>query len=287
MPVNRAATGANRVAVCSWSLQPADVTELVERVQRTGVAAVQLALDPVRTGAMPLPELAAALAAAGITVVSGMMAMAGEDYATLESIRRTGGIRPDATWPANLDAAGENARLARALGLRLVTFHAGFLPHDPADPERAVMLERLRQLAAVFAAEGVALALETGQESADTLLGLLRELGRGDVGVNFDPANMILYGMGDPVTALRRLAPHVRQVHVKDARAAARPGEWGTEVPAGEGDVDWASFFAVLHAERIGADLVIEREAGTERVGDVRQAHDLVRRLLPARPPAN
>jgi len=287
MPVNVAATGdvhrtGRRIAVCSWSLQAGSVRELAARVRACGLAAVQLALDPVRTGVMPLPELAVALAAAGVDVVSGMMAMAGEDYSTLESIRRTGGVLPNATWGENVTAAAENARRARALGIPLVTFHAGFVPHAAADPHRAVLVERVAQVAAIFAAEGVEVALETGQESPATLLHLLRDLeqlGPARVGVNFDPANMILYGMGDPVAALRRLARFVRQVHVKDALPSSRPGEWGTEVPAGEGAVDWAAFFGVLRSERITADLVIEREAGEQRIADVRRARTLLERL--------
>jgi len=266
----------SRIGVCSWSLQPASASDLALAVHDAGLDAVQLALDPVRTGAMPLPAVRDALAAAGVSILSGMMAMADEDYTTLDTIRRTGGIVPDASWPANLTAARQNARLAGALGIGLVTFHAGFVPHDARDARHGKLVERLRTLAAVFADEGVAIALETGQESAATLLELIDALGEARVGVNFDPANMILYGMGEPVAALRRLAAHVTQVHIKDACASPVPGAWGVEVPAGEGDVDWPAFFAVLAAHDVRADLVIEREAGERRVADVRAARTLI-----------
>lgn len=275
-----AGPAGGRLGVCSWSLRPGSPAELAELVGATGLRAVQLALDPLRTGELGVAETTAALARAGVVVASGMMAMAGEDYSTLESIRRTGGVAPDATWEENLVAAAANARLAGSLGIGLVSFHAGFLPHDPADPRRAILRERVRRVAAAFEERGVEVALETGQESADTLLGLLPELG-GRVGVNFDPANLVLYGVGEPVAALRLLLPCVRQVHVKDARPARRAGEWGTEVPVGEGAVDWPAFFAVLAGRRPGMDLMIERESGTERVADVRRARELVERLLP------
>jgi sugar phosphate isomerase/epimerase len=265
--------------VCSWSLQPRSARELAERVRAAGLDAVQLALDPIRDGAMPLAEVLDVFARERIAILSGMMAMAGEDYSTLHSIRRTGGVVPAATWAENVAAAASNARLAHALGIRLVTFHAGFVPHDASDPQRAVLLERLSVIARTFAAEGVEVALETGQETAETLAELLAQLEPLRVGVNFDPANIILYGMGDPLAALRRLAPHVRQVHIKDARAAVRPGEWGSEVPVGDGDVDWAAFFALLMEARIEADLVIEREASTTRVADVQMAVQAIRDL--------
>lgn len=264
------------IAVCSWSLQPANPEELVERTLACGVRAVQLHLDPIREFRWRADETASRFRAAGIRVVSGMMSMKDEDYSTLESIRETGGVRPDATWPDNFRAAEGNAILAQRLGLRLVTFHAGFLPHEPDHPLRLTMIDRLRQLAGVFAARGVAIALETGQESAPTLLSVLDEINHAlppfqRIGVNFDPANMILYGMGDPIEALASLMPHVRQVHIKDATPSNAP-VWGTEVAVGTGQVDWPRFFQVLGQHGYRADLVIEREAGDSRIEDVRKA---------------
>lgn len=245
-------------------------------IRSVGVSCVQLALDPIRVGNWSLIETREALAGAGITIASGMMAMEGEDYSTLDSIRRTGGVAPDSTWPNNLRAAERNAGIAAELGLRLVTFHAGFIPHDPAEAQRTVIIDRLRQLSDVFAASGVRVAFETGQETADTLLSALDDLDRPQVGVNFDPANMILYGMGDPVEALRRLALRIAQIHVKDAVATATPGTWGREVRVGTGDVHWPAFFAAMRERGIECDLMVEREAGEDRIADMIAARELV-----------
>lgn len=266
-----------RLGVCSWSLEPRSAEDLAEKVRAVGVDCVQLSLASVRAGTLDPARIATALESAGIAIRSGMMSTRGEDYSTLESIRRTGGIRPDGNWRANRATAEEDARLARALGIELVTFHAGFLPHEQRDPERAAILERLRTIVDIFACADVRVGFETGQESAVTLLTVLEELDRGTAGVNFDPANMILYGTGDPVAALDLLAPRVLQVHVKDAKPARTPGTWGEEVVVGEGRVDWPGFFAVLDARCPGIDLMIEREAGTDRSADIRRARDLVR----------
>jgi len=269
-----------RLAVCSWSLRPTSPQDLAEKVLACGLRAVQLHLDPLRDGSWDEARTIATLRDAGISVVSGMISMKHEDYSTLESIRRTGGVRPDGDWGDNFRATEANAGLAQRLGLALVTFHAGFLPHDRGNFERLTMIDRLRQFAQLFAGRGVKLALETGQETAETLLGVLAELNshlatRWHVGVNFDPANMILYGMGDPAEALVRLLPHVRQVHIKDATPASSPGQWGSEVPAGTGVVRWDEFFRTLRDTDVS--LVIEREAGERRVEDVRTAAALVR----------
>ena len=133
-------------------------------------------------------------------------------------------------------------------------------------------MERLREIVDRFADEGVRAAFETGQETGGTLLTFLEELDRPDAGVNFDPANMILYGMGDPIAAATKLAPRIRQAHVKDATAPPEPGAWGAEVAVGTGEVNWEAFFKALSQGGFDGDLVIEREAGDDRIGDIKQA---------------
>lgn len=261
--------------MCSWSLRPDSPADLAARVSECGVGAVQLALDPIREGRWDEDATTRTLRDAGVTIVSGMLATENEDYSSLETIRRTGGVRVDAHWAGNLAAAEQNAALAQRLGIGLVTFHAGFLPHDGDDPIRPVMLDRIARISDVFEKRGIRIGLETGQESAKTLGGVLDELSE-NVGVNFDPGNMILYGMGDPSRALDDLLPRVVQLHVKDAAPAERDGEWGTEVVAGLGAVDWAAFFRCTR----GAGLVycVEREAGDSRVQDIRAAVELIGR---------
>lgn len=272
-------SGANRVGVCSWSLRPRTASELAEALKRLKLRHIQLALDPIREGRPGWGEIETinALRAAGVTVISGMMGTIGEYYSTLESIARTGGVRPDQHWGGNLRAAQDTARLARRLGLPLVTLHAGFIPHH-AGPERRTMIDRLRSVADQFDACGVRIGFETGQESAETLLEALGELNRPHVGINFDPANMILYGMGDPVDALNKLASRIMQIHIKDAAPTRTPGQWGQEVRTGTGAVNWPSFFAAVRNRGLAADLVIEREAGEAREPDIVAAVELLAR---------
>ena len=265
-----------RLAVCSWSLQPESPADLVAKLESTGIRRVQLALDPLCAAPGVWGETVAVFRRKRITIVSGMFGCVGEDYSTLETIRLTGGIAPNATWEQNWDNMRTTAALAHELGLKLVTFHAGFLPHEVKDPNFARMLRRLEETADVFEAANIALGLETGQETAPVLVQLLQKLNRRNVGVNFDPANMILYDKGNPIAALRVLGPWIRQVHIKDARRTKVPGTWGEEVAAGTGEVDWQAFFATLRDLNYTGDFVIEREAGTQRVTDIRTAKDMV-----------
>jgi L-ribulose-5-phosphate 3-epimerase len=100
------------------------------------------------------------------------------------------------------------------------------------------------------------------------------------VGVNFDPANMILYNNGDPIEALRIVGRHVRGVHVKDATLTRVPGTWGEEVVVGTGQVDWPAFFTALAEARFPGWLCFEREAGNQRVADIRAGRLFVEKLL-------
>jgi sugar phosphate isomerase/epimerase len=263
---------ADRLAVCSWSLRPDHCDDLIDKVRECGRSAVQLHLDPVAENRPGWAGAGEKLRDAGIRVISGMIACVGEDYSTIARIEETGGVVPDATWPATHRRMIACLPVAAELGLKLVTFHAGFIPAEAASPVRAKVKARIAQVAALFAGRGISIGLETGQEAATTLLGFLNELPVKSVGVNFDPANMILYGSGDPIQSLRQLAPHVRQVHLKDATPAAIRGEWGSEVPLGEGRVDWAAFFQLLDEIGYAGALPIEREAGEDRVADVRAA---------------
>ncbi len=269
-----------RIAVCSWSLRPESPRALADRLHALGVGCVQLSLVPCAMDPLWHDGIEV-LRGEGIEVVSGMLAMAGEDYSTLESIAATGGVRSDAHWGANLDRALQVAAIAQRYDIALVTFHGGFLPHDAADPRRRTMLERIGLVADALARHGVACALETGQESAPTLIAALEALAPHGVGVNFDPANMVLYGMGDPLESAKALAPWIRQVHIKDAQPTERAGTWGRDVPVGEGVVPWADFLRVVAPLRWRGQpvhLAIERESGRCRDADIAQALSLLER---------
>ena len=141
------------------------------------------------------------------------------------------------------------------------------------------MLGRIRELTTSLATDGVTLLMETGQEKAPALLEFLQDLNVKNIGVNFDPANMILYGAGDPIEAVAVLAPFIRHVHIKDGTASSKPGvEWGEEVPFGSGEVGPARFLSALQRIHYTGPLTIEREAGDNRAGDVEDRNQSVGR---------
>ncbi len=194
-----------------------------------------------------------------ISVVFG--GFEGESYADIPTVKKTVGLVPPETRAERTQEMKEIADFARLLGVDAVGLHIGFVPHDRTDPLRAEVVEVTRSVCDHCAANNQRVHLETGQETADTLLEFLEDVGRDNLFVNFDPANMILYGCGEPIEALRKVGRYVRSVHCKDATWSDQPGEtWGAEVPLGEGSVGFESFLATLKEIGYDGPLTIERE---------------------------
>lgn len=271
---------SQRLGVCSWSLQPASVEELISGIKEIDLGKVQLAIDPLRENPDGWESTLNKCKDAGIEVASGMVVTKGEDYSSLESIKITGGVVPDEHWEENLSNLKKNASIAKDLGIEIVTFHAGFLPHDPADPDFSKLQGRVRTLADVYGDLGLKLGFETGQETAETLVEFLELLERENVGVNFDPANMILYNKGNPIEALKKLSDYVIQCHIKDATYTKVEGEWGEEVATGTGQVDWNAFLDAVEEIGYKGDFFIEREAGDQRIVDIRSGRDYIAGLV-------
>jgi L-ribulose-5-phosphate 3-epimerase len=268
------------LGVCSWSLQVKSIAELKILLDQLGIDVVQIACgDPHHASWDEGDDMPRAALASGIVMTGAMLGFPGEDYTTPHTIKATGGFGDPATRAERLDRLRWALERTRALGLSDLTLHAGFIP-ESSDPGRTAMLETLARAGRLAADAGVTLAFETGQETADLLRKTLDDLKASNLKVNFDPANMLLYDMGDPIRAVEILGPDIRSVHVKDARRTKVPGEWGEEVPLGEGEVNIPQF---LHAlERIGyaGPLVVEREVGDQagRLREIALGLDRLRR---------
>jgi sugar phosphate isomerase/epimerase len=261
------------IGVCSWSLRPKDVPDLIAQVRAAGLSHLQLALGAfLELHPEDRDRALGQIVDAGLKLTATMISYAGEDYSTISAIKRTGGLIPDDLWPARRELTLKAASLARAIGCKCLTTHVGFIP-PPNDAMYPVTVQRIVELTKPLNDMGVDLLMETGQEPAAELLQFINNVPAKNLGVNFDPANMILYGSGDPIEAIGILGKKIRHVHVKDAVRSGNPGiDWGEEVPFGDGEVPHASFVAALHAVGYNGPLVIEREAGNERLADVKYA---------------
>ena len=267
----------SRLGVCSWSLG-VPIDEVAVQMRELGIKKVHLALAPFiaaderhggSEGAAAWQRVKERVASGEWIVTATMISFRGEDYSTLESIKKTGGIVPDANWEFNRSLVVKGAALTKELGAKYLSCHAGFLDVNDA-AAYAKYRSRVQELADICTKEGVELILETGQETAEHLASFLKTVK--NVGVNLDPANMILYAKGDPVEAVKTLAPWIRHVHLKDANLTKDPGTWGTEVPLGDGQIGLYDFLKALKSNWYGGDFAIEREAGNTRFKDIQLA---------------
>ncbi|MCQ2391090.1 MAG: sugar phosphate isomerase/epimerase [Kiritimatiellae bacterium] len=266
-----------RLGVCSWSFQkPLD--QVAEEMKKINLHRIHLALQPflegdarhgAAEGADARKKVEARLASGEWQLSATMLSFSYEDYTTLETIRKTGGIVPDAHWAADQKLVRAAAKLAAEWKAPYLTLHAGFL--DESNPKALkTYTERVQFIADVCGEAGVKLLLESGQETAVDLAKFMVSV-KG-VGINFDPANMILYGKGNPVQAVPVLAKWIEHVHVKDAKLTKAPGTWGEEVVWGDGEVNPPAFFAALKQVGYKGAFAIEREAGTTRAADIATA---------------
>jgi sugar phosphate isomerase/epimerase len=198
-----------------------------------------------------------------ITVVFG--GFDGESYADIPTVSRTVGLVPPQYRAARTKEMIEIADFAKLLGVDTVALHLGFIPHDAGEGLYKDVLRVTCEICDHCKKNGQKLHLETGQESPDDLLRFIGDVGRDNLFINFDPANLILYGTGDPIESLKKVGRYVRSCHCKDATWAKNPGkEWGAEVPLGEGAVGFERFLGTLKDLGYEGPLTIEREIPQE-----------------------
>ncbi len=205
---------------------------------------------------------------AGITVTAVFGGFEGESYADIATSARTVGLVPEETRSARVQEMKEISDFTKLLNCNTVALHIGFVPHDTASANYKNLIATTQDLLDHVAANGQQLNLETGQESADHLLHFISDVGRSSLFINFDPANMILYGTGEPIAALNKVGRYVRSIHCKDAKWAApevRGTGWGQEVPLGDGDVGMETYLRTLHEIGYTGPLTIEREIPQDR----------------------
>jgi sugar phosphate isomerase/epimerase len=223
------------------------------------------------------------LADFGIQITCVFAGFEGESYADIPTVKRTVGLMPRETRATRTAELKSIADFTRELKVDVVGIHLGFVPHDKSDPEYREMLEIARDVCDHCKRNGQALHLETGQEPVDVLIEFLDDVDRDNLFVNFDPANMILYGAGEPIPALEKLGSRVRSIHCKDATWSERPGEtWGREVPLGAGDVNMDAFLKTLKKIGYEGPLTIEREIPQEperQKAEIGRAIELLERL--------
>ncbi len=256
----------------------------MDEIRALGVGVGQMAIP----GDMELNAAAAKKWKANLAdfrVITVFATYRGEDYADIPTVQRTVGFIPPATRAEREQRTLDVSDFAAQLGVRSIACHVGFVPEDQSDPDYIAVRDLVRRVCDRAAKNGQTFALETGQEPAPILLAFLRDVDRPNIGINFDPANLILYGSGDPIEALGVLYPHILSVHCKDGDWPPKgvPGALGSERPLGDGAVGMERFVGALAKAGFHGPLNVERETENQaqRLKEISGGIQLLRRLLP------
>ena len=170
---------------------------------------------------------------------------------------------------------------AKKAGIPAVQRHCGFIPENPNDPLYTEAVEAIRTVAAYCKNNGQNFRCETGQETPITLVRAIRDVGLDNVGVNFDVANVILYGKANPVDAVDLLAPYIQGIHAKDGLYPTDPKKLGAEVPIGQGKVDFPVLIEKLKKIGYTNPLTIEREIrGEKQTADILASKAYLEKLI-------
>jgi L-ribulose-5-phosphate 3-epimerase len=266
------------VFLCSTGIE--DPFESAVKLKGIGINNTQIGpLPPEFYTDENAEKLKAHLANLGITPTTLFVGFPGESYASMAAVKETVGFLLADKVEERKAIFKRATEFAAKLGAIRVAAHIGFVPSDNTDPAYIKLVDDMRELADHCAGLNMGLSLETGQETAEELLHFIGAIDRPNLGINFDPANMILYGKDKPIEALGTLRDYVVSVHCKDGVWPEQEGELGSETPLGEGQVDIPAFVAKLKEIGYAGPLTIEREAGDDRIGDIMRGRKLLERL--------
>lgn len=191
------------------------------------------------------------------------------------------GLIPEAYRFQRMQMLMEGSDFARNLGIEDVVTHVGYMPENPYDPKYSEVIACLKKLVAYYQGNGQYFLFETGQETPVTLKRAIEDIGYENVGINLDPANLIMYGKANPVDALDVFGKYVRGIHGKDGCYPTNGRELGAEVPLGQGKVNYPALIRELKHWGYDGDITIEREiSGEEQKKDILLAKEVLEALI-------
>ena len=191
------------------------------------------------------------------------------------------GIVPTAYRHHRMEELKRGCDFAVKIGVTDVITHMGFIPENPSTTEYAEVVAAIRNLAEYFKTKDRWLLFETGQETPVTILRTIETVGTGNLGINLDTANLILYGKANPVDALEVFGKYVRNTHMKDGCYPTNGSELGVEVPIGQGKVNFPALIAKFKEIGYDGPLTIEREiSGDQQIKDIIESKTYLESLL-------
>jgi L-ribulose-5-phosphate 3-epimerase len=256
-----------------------DPDAAMAKVRDLGLPTCQAFVDDFEPG--QVARLRQALEKQGIEATSLVVGGPGKEVWDFYHGPLTIGLVPRETRAARIAHIKKASDFALRCGIPAVQTHCGFIPENPNDEVYKETVVAMREVAAYCKRNGQNFRYETGQETPITLVRAIQDVGLDNQGVNFDLANLILYGKANPVDALEILAPYVQGIHAKDGLWPTNPKDLGEEVPIGRGKVDFPRVIARLKEMNYRGAVTIEREiSGPQQMEDVLGAKVYLEKLI-------
>lgn len=269
------------------SLSPSPF-EALQNVRDLGFSTVQVGYRDEYDNEIGVQLIKDAIESTGVEITTVFCGFHGESYADIPTVRARVGLVPAEPRAERLERVWQIAAFAKKIGVKRVAAHIGFIQDDANDPQYTEVVNVVRNICDRFVETRQDFALETGQETAATLHRFIQDVEEGgkrtNLKVNFDPANMILYGNDEPIPATRLLAPWIDGVHAKDGQWPTEKDKLGHEVPLGEGAVNITEWIKTLLELGYTGPITIEREiSGEQQKQDILRGKALLESVLPSK----
>lgn len=184
--------------------------------------------------------------------------------------QNTLGIVPKELREMRSEELCHGSDFAKRIGVNQMATHMGYLYENPMCEDYPNLIEAIRKIALYCKANGQFLLFETGQETPVTLRRVIEDVGTENLGINLDPANLILYGKGNPIDALDVFGKYVRDIHAKDGKYPTDGKNLGKETVVGKGKVNFPLFIKTLREIGYDRTVIIEREiSGEQQIKDI------------------
>jgi len=254
----------------------------IEKVKQYGLESCQLACwDMTKFTDENAASVVAASREYGIEISALWCGWEGEAVWNFIDGYHTLGLVPLRTRKKRIENLKSGSDFAKKINVSHVVTHMGFLPENPNTDEYSCVVEAIREIAEYCKNNGQYLMFETGQETPITLLRTILTVNTGNLGINLDPANLLLYGKANPCDALDVFGKYVMGVHAKDGEYPTDPLYLGQEKRIGDGRVNFPLLIEKLKKLGYDGSLTIEREiSGEKQVQDILYAKKFLEELI-------